>query len=39
MAPTPIDDDNNLLADPTSSPKPDEGYWTKGKYLVTSLEY
>jgi len=33
MAPTPTD--NNLVADPTSTAKPHEGYWTKSNVAVT----
>jgi hypothetical protein len=34
MAPTPTDD-KSLVADPTSTAKPDEGYWTKSNIAVT----
>jgi hypothetical protein len=37
MAPTPVEDDNNLLVSPTSTPKPDEGYWTKSNIAVTAV--
>ncbi|KAF1915133.1 hypothetical protein BDU57DRAFT_263374 [Ampelomyces quisqualis] len=36
MTPTPVKDDSNLLADPTSTPKPDDGYWTKANIGVTA---
>jgi hypothetical protein len=38
MAPTPTEGDNNdLLVDPTSLPKPDEGYWTRVNIAVTAV--
>jgi hypothetical protein len=37
MAPTPTDDNTNLLADPTATAKPDEGYWTKANIAVTAV--
>jgi hypothetical protein len=36
MAPIPVDN-NNLIADPTATPKPDEGYWTKSNIAVTAV--
>jgi hypothetical protein len=35
MAPTPTDQDSNLLTDATATAKPDEGYWTKANIAVT----
>jgi hypothetical protein len=35
MAPTPVEENNNLIADPTTTPKPNEGYWTKSNIAVT----
>ncbi|KAF1840890.1 uncharacterized protein K460DRAFT_295871 [Cucurbitaria berberidis CBS 394.84] len=35
MAPTPTNGD--LAADPTSSPKPESGYWTKANIAVTTV--
>jgi hypothetical protein len=40
MAPTPTEGDNsnnNLLVDPTSLPKPAEGYWTRVNIAVTAV--
>jgi cbb3-type cytochrome oxidase subunit 3 len=38
MAPTPTEgDSNNLLVDPTSLPKPSEGYWTTVNIAVTAV--
>jgi hypothetical protein len=37
MAPTPTEDSNNLTANPTATPKPDEGYWTKANIAVTAI--
>tara|TARA_R110002003_G_scaffold702_14_gene21207 strand:- start:28888 stop:29538 length:651 start_codon:yes stop_codon:yes gene_type:complete len=37
MAPTPTEDNNNLVADPTVTAKPDEGYWTKTNIGVTVM--
>jgi hypothetical protein len=37
MAPIPAEDNNNLIADPTATPKPDEGYWTKSNIAVTAV--
>jgi hypothetical protein len=35
MAPTPVEENNNLIADPTTTSKPNEGYWTKSNIAVT----
>ncbi|KAF2035018.1 hypothetical protein EK21DRAFT_107649 [Setomelanomma holmii] len=37
MAPTPTEDKNTLVADPTVTAKPDEGYWTKTNIGVTVM--
>jgi hypothetical protein len=37
MAPTPTEDNNLLTADPTSTPKPSEGYWTKPNIALTAI--
>jgi len=35
MAPIPDDDNNLLVPEATSTPKPDEGYWTKNNIALT----
>jgi hypothetical protein len=37
MAPTPVEENNSLAADPTITPKPNEGYWTKANIALTAV--